>query len=173
MRRCLESFVLAVAFIVLIGCGSSPTAPRPTGPAEFDPAALFGRLAGPYTLTFEADESCPLPPSLKVLTYDVVLESSRTRYLAVRVTGKPFVGDLWVLATEQEGFTLRWNMDCDVPDTVGSRSFYLCGDGAAFATDGTISGAIPGNAYRGYFDSDHRPFCPNGAAHRFVFRRRN
>ena len=170
MRRCLESISLAVTLIALLGCGTSPTAPGQTGSAEFDPAALFARLAGPYTLTFEADESCPLPPSLKVLTYDVVLEPSRYRYLGVRVPSKDFVGDLWVLAREEEGFTLRWNVDCEVSDTVGSTSFYLCGEGGAFATEGTISGALGGRNV--YLDRDHRPLCTDGS-HRFVFQRRN
>ena len=173
MKRCLESIVLVVTFIALLGCGTSPTAPRKTGPAEFDPAALFAKLAGPYTLTFEADESCPLPPSLKVLTYDVLLQPSRYRYLGVLVPRKDFVGDLWVLATEDEGFTLRWNVDCEAPDTVGSTSFYLCGEGAAFATDGTLSGVLQGgHVWSGYLDIDHRPFCTN-SSHQFAFRRRN
>lgn len=170
MRRCLGSIVLVVTLIALLGCGTSPTAPRQTGPPEFDPAALFARLAGPYTLTFNADESCPLPPALKVLTYDVMLEPSPFRYLGVLVPSKAFVGDLWVLAREEEGFTLRWNVDCEVPDTVGSTSFYLCGDGAAFDTDGTISGVLQGRNV--YLDIDHRPFCTDGS-HRFVFQRRN
>ena len=173
MTRCLESIVLVVTFIALLGCGStSPIAPGPTRPPEFDPAALFAKLAGPYTLTFEAHEDCPLPPSLKVLTYDVWLEATRNRYLGVRVPSKPFVGDLWVLAREEEGFTLRWNVDCEAPDTVGSTSFYLCGEGAAFPTDGTIAGEIRGTVYQGYFDIDHRPLCTNGS-HRFVFQRRH
>jgi len=170
IRRWLESIVLAVTSIALLGCGTSPTAPEQTGPAEFDPAALFARLAGPYALTFEADESCSLPPSLKVITYDVVLEPSRYRYLGVRVPNKDFVGDLWVLAREEEGFTLRWNVDCEAPDTVGSTSFYLCGEGGAFVTEGTISGVLGGRNV--YLDTDHRPFCTDGA-HRFVFARRN
>jgi hypothetical protein len=170
MRRCLESIILVVTFIALPGCGTSPTAPRQTRPPEFDPAALFAKLAGPYTLTFQADESCPLPSSLKVLTYDVLLQPSRYRYLGVLVPSKPFVGDLWVLATEEEGFTLRWNVDCEVPDTVESRSFYLCGEGAAFATDTTISGAL--GTPNAYLDTDRRPFCAIGS-HRFVFRRKN
>jgi hypothetical protein len=94
MGRCPESIVLVVTLIALLGCGTSPTAPGQTGSKVFDPAALFATLAGPYTLTFEADESCPLAPSLKVLTYDVVLEPSRFRYLGVRVPSKAFVGDL-------------------------------------------------------------------------------
>src|SRR4051812_34643835 len=140
MRRCLASIAPVVTFIVVLGCGASPNAPGPTRPAEFDPAPLFARVAGRYTRTFEADDRCPLPPSLKVLTYDVVLEPSQHRFLGVRVAGKAFVGDLWVLATEEEGFTLRWNVDCDASDTAGSTPFYLCGEGAAFANDGSISG---------------------------------
>src|SRR5688572_23763838 len=81
----------------------------------------LGRL--PATVTFEADESCPLPPSLKVLTYDVLLEPSPYHYLGVRVPSKPFVGDLWPFAAEQLG--LRWNVDCESPEAVGSISFYL------------------------------------------------
>jgi hypothetical protein len=183
MRRCLESIVLVLTFIALPGCGTSPIAPGPTRPPEFDPAAVFAKLAGPYTLTFEADETCPLPPSLKVLTYDVWLEPvTRYRYLGVHVPSEMFVGDLWALAREEDGFTLRWNVDCEVPDTVGSTSFYLCGQGAAFVSDGTISGYLQGtNGYliagvlqgaTGYLDLTHRPFCANGP-HRFVFRRRN
>jgi hypothetical protein len=172
MRRCLESIVLVVTFIALLGCGTSPspTTPRQTSPAAFDPTALFARLAGPYTLTFEADESCPLPPPLKVLTYDVLLEPSPFRYLGVLVPGKAFVGDLWVLAREEQGFTLRWNVDCEAPDTVGSTAFYLCGEGAAFSTGATISGVLRGGNV--YLDIDHRPFCTNGS-HRFVFQRKN
>jgi hypothetical protein len=169
MRRCLESVVLVVTFIALFGCGTSPIAPGPTRPPEFDPAAVFAKLAGPYTLTFEAHEDCPLPPSLKVLTYDVWLAPTRFRYLSVLVPSKAFVGDLWALAKEEDGFTLRWNVDCEVPDSVGSTSFYLCGQGVAFASDGTISGLLQGPS--GYLDTDHRPFCANGS-HRFAFRRR-
>jgi hypothetical protein len=139
MRRCLRSIGPVVTLIALLGCGRSPTAPAQT---VFDPAALFATLAGPYTLTFEADESCTLPPSLEVLTYDVVLEPSRFRYLGVRAPSKALVGDLWVLASEEEGFIFRWNVDCEGRDTVGSTSFYLCGEGAAFATEGTISGVL-------------------------------
>lgn len=171
MRRCLESIVLVVTFIAVPGCGRSPTAPGQTGPPqtgppEFDPAAVFAKLAGPYTVTFEADESCPLPPSLKVLTYDVLLEPSPYHYLGVRVPSKPFVGDFWPFAPEQLG--LRWNVDCEGRDAIGSISFYLCGEGTAVATDGTISGVLRG----AYLDIDHRPFCTN-ASHRFVFRRRS
>jgi hypothetical protein len=170
MRRCLESTGLVVTFIALLGCGTSPTAPGQTGPREFDPAALFAKLAGPYTLTFEADESCPLPPSLRVLTYDVFLSPSPYRYLGVRAPSTAFVGDLWALAREEEGFAFRWNVDCESPDTVGTTSFYLCGEGLAFATGGTISGVLgTRNVYR---DIDHRPFCAIGP-HRFVFQRRN
>ena len=176
MKRCLESIVLIVTLIAPLGCGPSPAAPGAssaaaarTAPAEFDPTALFARLAGSYTLTFEADQSCAVPPSLKALTYDVVLQPSRYRYLGVLVPGKPFGGDLWVLAKEEDGFTLRWNVDCEAPDTVGSTSFYLCGEGAAFSTDGTISGVLGGR--NGYLDMDHRPLCAN-LSHRFVFRRR-
>lgn len=169
MKRCLASIALGVASVALLGCGTSATAPEPS-PVEFDPAALFATLSGPYSLTIEADESCPLPSSLKVLTYDVVLQPSRYRYLSVLVPSKAFVGDLWVSAKEEEGFTLRWNVDCEVPDTVGSTSFYLCGEGAASDTDGTISGVLEGTNH--YFDVDHRPLCPN-TTHRFVFQRRN
>ena len=176
MRRCADSIVLIVTVIAVAGCGSSPTsperlpaAPAQTSPAPFDPADLFARLAGPYTLTFEADESCPLPPSLKTLSYDVVLRQSPYRYIGVLVPGKPFVGDLWALAREDQGFTLRWNVDCEAPDTVGSTSFYLCGEGAAFSTNGTISGVLGGRS--GYLDMDHRPLCAN-RSHRFVFQRR-
>jgi hypothetical protein len=170
--RMLSRLSVAVFLFAAMACGgsSTTTAPGQTGPAEFDPAALFAKLAGPYTLTFEADESCPLPPSLRVLTYDVLLEPSRFRYLGVLVPGKAFVGDLWLFAREEEGFTLRWNVDCEAPDTVGSTSFYLCGEGAAFATDPTISGVLQGGNV--YLDIDHRPFCTNGS-HRFVFQRRN
>jgi hypothetical protein len=171
MRRSLESIALLVTFIALLGCGTSPTAPGQTGPPEFDPAALLAKLAGPYTLTFEADESCALPPSPKVLSYNVFLSRSPYRYLSVRVADKNVVGDLWLFGREEEGFTLRWNVDCEVPDTVGSTSFYLCGEGAAFATDdATISGVLRGGNV--YLDIDHRPLCTSGA-HRFVFQRRN
>jgi hypothetical protein len=169
MARCLESVVLAVATVGLLGCGTSPAAPAQPSPAEFDPAALFATLAGPYALTFEADESCPLPPPLKVFTYDVVLQPSPHRYLSVRVPGKAFVGDLWVSAREEDGFTLRWNVDCEASDSVGSTAFYLCGEGAAFVTGGTISGVLEGANV--YFDMDRQPLCPN-ASHRFVFQRR-
>jgi hypothetical protein len=173
MNRSLQSIVLAVTLGALLGCGASPTAPGPTRPPEFDPAALFATLAGPWTLTFEADESCPVPPSLKVLTYDVLLDPTlRYRYIGVRVPGKDFVGDLWVLAREEEGFTLRWNVDCEANDTVESTSFYLCGEGAAFAANGAISGVLQGgNVHYGLFDIDRRAFCTNGS-HRFVFERR-
>jgi hypothetical protein len=131
MRRGLEFVVLAVLLTALPACSTTPTGPDRTGPAEFDTTALFSRLAGSYTLTFDADDSCLLPPSLQEITYDVVLEPTRCRYLGVRVSGKPFVGDLWVLATEEQGFTLRWNVDCDTADTVGATTFYLCGEGDA------------------------------------------
>jgi hypothetical protein len=170
MRRCLEYCAVAVTLIAVAGCDSSPTAPEQVRPAEFNTAALFSRLAGAYTLTFEADESCPLPPSLQDLTYDVVLMPTQFRYIGVHVPGKPFVGDLWVLEREDQGFTLRWNVDCEVPDTAGSTTFYLCGQGAAFAVDGIISGVLGGRD--GYLDADHRPFCANGA-HRFEFQRRD
>ena len=98
MRYSPTSIALVVAIVALLGCGTSPTAPEPTGPPQFDPAVLFARLAGSYTLTFEADESCPLPPALRVLTYDAVLEPTRYRYLGVRVASNPHVvGDLWVI----------------------------------------------------------------------------
>jgi hypothetical protein len=113
----------------LPACRTSPTAPRQTAPPEFDPTALFAQLTGPYTLTFEADESCAVPPSLKVLAYDVDLSQTPYRYMGVLLSNKPFVGDLWALAREGEGFTLRLNVDCDIPDTVGSTSFYICGSG--------------------------------------------
>ena len=176
VRRCLESVALLVALIALLGCGTSPTAPGPatapgqTSPPEFDPTALFAKLSGPYTLTFEADESCPLPPSLKVLTYDVLLQPSRFRYLGVLASSKPFVGDLWVLAREEQGFTFRWNVDCEAADIIGSTSFYVCGQGAAFVTGGTISGVLQGANV--YLDSDHRPLCAN-TSHQFVFRPRS
>jgi hypothetical protein len=137
---------------------------------EFDPTAVFARLAGSYTLTFEADEGCPVPSSLRAVTYDVTLERTPFRYMAVRAAGKPLVGDLWALAKEEDGFSLRWNVDCDVPDSVGSTSFYLCGQGGAFAADGAISGVI--HERNAYLDVDHRAFCTTGS-HRFVFRRRN
>jgi hypothetical protein len=165
----MKCIALIVIYMGLPACGTSPTAPRQTAPPEFDPTALFAHLAGPYTLTFEADESCPVPPSLRVLTYDVDLSQTPFRYMGVLVSNKPFVGDLWALAREDEGFTLRWNVDCDIPDTVGTTSLYLCGQGAAFATNGTISGVLPANAYS---DMDHRPFCTNGS-HQFLFQRRN
>ena len=168
MRRCLESIVLIVTFIALLGCGTSPTAPGHTRPAEFNPNALFAKLAGAYTLTFEADASCPLPPSLNVLTYDVFVGVSPYRYLGVLVPGKDFVGGLWALATEAEGLAFRWNVDCEAPDTVGSMSFYLCGEAAASVTDGIISGVLRGG--RAYLDADHHPFCMDGS-HRFVFHR--
>jgi hypothetical protein len=169
MRCDLKCIVLVVTCIGLLACGPSATAPGHTGPLDFDPTALFAHLAGPYALTFEADETCPVPPSLRVLTYDVSVNPTRFRYMGVLVPKKPFVGDLWVLAREDEGFTFRWNVDCEVPDTVGSKSFYLCGEGAAFSSNGTISGVLPANAY---LDMDHRPFCTNGS-HRFVFQRTN
>ena len=103
------------------------------------------------------------PLSVEVLNYDVRLEPSRFRYLGVRVSGKDFVGDLWALAKEEQGFTLRWNVDCEVPDMVGSNAFYLCGQGAAFAKGDTISGVLVGG---------YRPFCTSGS-HRFVFQRRS
>jgi hypothetical protein len=110
-----------------------------------------------------------VPASLKALSYDVWLEPTRFRYLAVFATRKPVIGDLWVHDREEDGFTLRWNVDCDVPDTAGTTSFYLCGEGAAFAADGAISGVIhKGNAY---LDRDHQPFCAVGS-HRFVLRRK-
>jgi hypothetical protein len=175
MRRCPEAVVLLVAVIALVGCGTSPTAPGqptapgPTSPPQFDPTALFARVAGPYTLTFEADESCPLPPSLKVLTYDVLVQPTRFRYLAVLAPGRPVVGDLWVLATEDQGFTFRWNVDCEGPDSIGSTSFYLCGQGAAFVNGATISGVFQGANV--YLDMNRRPLCAN-ASHRFTFRPR-
>ena len=169
MRHCPAFIVLAATFIAGLGCGTSPTAPQPPRRAEFDPTALFAKLAGPYSLTFEADENCPLPVSLKTLTYDVRLEPTQFRYLAVLVPGEEFVGDLWALAREEAGFTFRWNVDCEAPDTVGSTSFYLCGQAAAFVSDGTIAGAIGGNVF---LDQGHRPFCTN-ASHRFVFQRTN
>jgi hypothetical protein len=170
MRRCLEFIVVVVTCIALPACGASPTAPGQASPPEFDPTALFARLAGPYTLTVEADEDCLLPGSLKVLTYEVWLEPSPHRYLGVRVPGKDFSGDLWALATEQDGFTLRWNVDCETRDTVGSTSFYLCGEGHAFAiTNTTISGVL--GTRNAYLDIDRRPFCAIGP-HRFVFERR-
>ena len=169
MTCCKKCIVLIVTCIGALACGTSPTAPRQTGSPEFDPTVLFARLAGAYTLTFEVDESCPVPPSLRVLTYDVDLSPTRFRYMGVLVSNKPLVGDLWVLASEDEGFTLRWNVDCEVPDTVGSTSFYLCGQGAAFATNGTISGVLPASAYS---DMDHPPFCTNGSP-QFLFQRRN
>ena len=43
------------------------------------------------------------------------------------------------MAREDEGFTLRWNVDCEAADTAGSTSFYLCGEGGAFATEGTMN----------------------------------
>jgi hypothetical protein len=167
MRRGLEFVVLAVLLTALPACSATPTGPDRTGPAEFDTTALFSRIAGSYTLTFDADDSCRLPPSLQQITYDVVLEPTRYRYLAVRVSGKPFVGDLWVLATEEQGFTLRWNVDCDTADTVGATTFYLCGEGDAQVTDGNIAGVLAGRG--GYLDVDHRPVCTN-ATNRFLFR---
>ena len=47
------------------------------------------------------------------------LQVTRFRYLNVRVPGKDFVGDLWALAREEQGLTLRWNVDCEAPDMVG------------------------------------------------------
>ena len=61
------------------------------------------------------------------------------------------------------GFTLRWNVDCEAPDMVGSNAFYLCGQGAAFAKGDTISGVLVGG---------YRPFCTSGS-HSFVFQRRH
>ena len=162
MRQRLASVVLHAALAASLGCGSSPTAPTPASAAEFDPAPLFASLAGPYTLTIEADESCAVPSSLQVLNYDVWLERTRFRYLGVRVPGKDFVGDLWARAREDQGLELRWNVDCEAADTVGSTAFYLCGQGSARATNGTISGVLVG-AYR--------PFCAAGS-HRFAFRPR-
>jgi hypothetical protein len=139
-------------------------------PSAFDPAALFARLAGSYTLTFEADESCSLEPSLKVVTYDVSLGTTPFRYLAVLVPSHAFAGDLWALDRADQGFAFRWNVDCELPDTAGSTVFYLCGEGAAVTADnGTISGVFPGGNI--YFDADHRPLCAT-SGHRFVFRRK-
>src|SRR5262249_35505238 len=59
MRFDLKCIVLVVTCVGLPACGTSATAPGQTGPLEFDPSALFAQLAGPYVLTFEADESCP------------------------------------------------------------------------------------------------------------------
>ena len=84
MRRSLQSVVLVVAFTALPGCGTTPAAPTPASSEEFDPTALFTRLAGPYTLTIEADESCPVPPSVEVLNYDVLLH-----IVAVPLPGRP------------------------------------------------------------------------------------
>src|SRR5215472_3464205 len=94
MRCDLKCIVLVVTCIGVPACGKSATASGPTGPLEFDPTALFAQLAGSYALTFEADESCPVPPSLRVLTYDVSLNPSQYRYMSVLVRNKPFVGDL-------------------------------------------------------------------------------
>jgi hypothetical protein len=164
VRRSLQSVVLVVAFTALPGCGTTPVAPTPASSAEFDPTALFARLAGPYTLTIEANENCPVPPSVEVLSYDVLLHSeARYRYLGIRASGEDLVGDLWALATEEEGLMFRWNVDCEGADMAGSTAFYLCGQGYAFAKDGTIAGLLVG---------DYRPFCTNGA-HRFVFQRRS
>jgi hypothetical protein len=160
---------LAAAFATLAGCGTSPTAPEPAGQTAYDPAALFERLAGPYSLTFTADERCPLPPALKVLEYDVSLERTPFRYLAVRVPGKAFVGDLWVFGTEKDGLTLRWNVDCDAHDTAGSTSFRLCGEGSAPVGETAISGMLQGTFYR---DFANQPYCATGI-HRFEFQRRN
>jgi hypothetical protein len=154
------------AIIGHLACGGAPTAPSQTRPPAFDPAALLGGLAGSYTLTFEADDSCPVPASLKALSYDVSLEPTRFRYLAVLVPHRALVADLWVSDREEDGFTLRWNVDCEVPDSIGTTSFYLCGEGAAFPTDGAISGVIhKGDAY---LDRDHQPFCTIGS-HRLSF----
>jgi hypothetical protein len=173
MRRYPQSIVLAAAFTTLLGCGTSPTAPGPaTGAPQFDSAALLASLAGAYTLTIEADDAgCPLPPSMKVLTYDVWLEPGTPhRYLGVRVPGKPFVGNLWALAKEEDGFSMRWNVDCEAPDTIDSAPFYVCGEGPAFAAGGMISGVFgTGNVY---LDEHRRSFCTIGA-HRFVFQRRS
>ena len=163
MRRSLQSMVVVVAFTALLGCGTTPVAPAQASSEEFDPTALFARLAGHYTLTIEVDESCAVPPSVEVLNYDVWLHQTRFRYLGVRVTGEDFGGDLWALAREEQGFNLRWNVDCEAPDMVGSTAFYLCGEGSAFATDGTIAGVLVGG---------YRPFCTSGS-HRFVFQRRS
>jgi hypothetical protein len=160
---------LSASLVGLLGCGTSPTAPAPGGQANFDPAALFERLAGFYTLTFVADEGCALPPSLRVLTYDVAVERSPYRYLGVRVQGKDIVGDLWIFGTEEQGFTFRWNTDCEALESVGATSFRLCGEGTAPVTHGVISGVLQPGFYR---DSADRPYCANGA-HRFEFRRRD
>jgi hypothetical protein len=161
MRLCMRLRVLVVALAGLLGCGKSPTAPAPAS-TEFDPTAVFSRLAGNYSVTFQANENCPVPSALKVVTYDVALEPTRFRYLNVRVTAKDLVGDLWALAREDQGFTLRWNVDCEVSDSVGSNVFVLCGQGAATVSEGTIAGALVG---------DYRPYCRDGA-YRFVFQRK-
>lgn len=167
MRRSV-GFALSAWLVCLVGCQTAPVAPTP-GEATFDPSALFERVAGSYTLTFVADEGCALPQPLKVITYDVTLERSPYRYLGVRVPGKEFVGDLWLFGTEEQGFTLRWNTDCEVPDVIGSTSFRLCGEGTAPVTPGVLSGVLQSSFYR---DSAVRPYCASGT-HRFEFRRRN
>jgi hypothetical protein len=151
--------------MALTGCGTTPVAPTQGSSAEFNPTALFARLAGSYTLTIVADENCPVPPSVEVLNYDVSLAHSdaRYRYLGVRALAGDFVGGLWALTSEEQGLMFRWNVDCDAAGMVGSTAFYLCGQGYAFAKDGTIAGLLVG---------DYLPFCKNGA-HRFVFQRRS
>ena len=46
MRRSLQSMVVVVAFTALLGCGTTPVAPTQASSEEFDPTALFARLAG-------------------------------------------------------------------------------------------------------------------------------
>jgi hypothetical protein len=78
------------------------------------------------------------------------------------------VGALWALDREEDGLTLRWNVDCDVADAAGSAAFTFCGEGQAHVADGTLAGDL---AWGKFFDVNRQPFCTN-ASDRFVFRRR-
>jgi hypothetical protein len=136
----------------LQGCDARPTAPSPSPPP---PASPFAKLAGDYTLTLELDACAAFPQSLRVRTYDAVLEDKGWPFLPIRIAGGGFsestwMADLWTL--DDARFRLVWNDfdagGCDYPEPLtDSTALYVCGRGTVTRSESIITGTLLGGAH--------------------------
>ena len=165
--------ILAAMSCVLVGCGAD--SPTPTSPGYIPPLQISASppASGAYTLRIDVDERCALPPAAKVRTYDVSVPATdgRNAYVTLRTLDPSLFGDLWFGSRGGIGGVIfRWNGtedgfgSCGSPETIGSTTFCLYGEGPwSAATDGTISGVLNGGVD---FGEQH---CLK-QSHRFVLR---